>query len=220
MAAFLIPNHYLPWIAFHSELLAFLALPIAFAVVATGRCGVVRMGLLPIVIAVCSTIPLVQYSLGLIAYFGDALMYSLYLFAFLGAYLVGATKNENDLDWLRYFCWAIYCAGLISAYIAVVQWLRLEHSIFIADYGGGGRVGANLAQPNNLATLLLMSGVAAGYLCYRQYLKPWMFWCSLVLLLIGVCMTQSRTALVSAFFLYLTFNFIKPFSLQRKYTAH
>jgi hypothetical protein len=85
----------------------------------------------------------------------------------------------------------------VSAVIALMQALDLGSlGIWTLPFAPGGRAGANLAQPNNLATLLGLGSLALLLLRERGHLGRCASGALLLLLLLGAATTQSRTALL------------------------
>ncbi len=88
----------------------------------------------------------------------------------------------------------LVAAAAVSSQIAVLQWLQLELDIglYAVALGPNMRPYANLAQPNQLATLLVMGTVMAYLLYQRRLLKPWQFAVLGLHLSIGLVLTESR----------------------------
>lgn len=202
-ASWLAPNHYPPWTSFHGEASAFAALCLLCA----ARCvwpPRADFGPAPLVAAGFLILVWIQWSMGQIAYFGDALVSSMYLVGaalawWLGASTVPSRRDQRDpLSWLSV---TIAGAAVLSVFIAALQWLRLEPvlGIFAADRGPDMRAFGNLAQPNHLATLSLMATVLALWLYRRSQLVTWQFVALLVWLSFGLTLTESRSGLLGAF---------------------
>src|SRR5205823_3064791 len=77
--AWLVPNHYFPWPAFHGDIVAAAALlPLALLLAMRWREGV-EVPLFAWVLLAVAAVPVAQWAGGLILYGGDAMMASLYL---------------------------------------------------------------------------------------------------------------------------------------------
>lgn len=200
--SWLAPNHYPPWTSFHNEALTFVAL----AVFGTCQIGWRKIGALPkrawaawawlLAIVGC------QWASGLIGFHGEALLVSLYAVGAGVAWALGFSVVQDRSAALRCLVVVAYMlliAGGLSTYIAAAQWLSVEDSIgiFAVDLGVGGRAVGNLAQPNLLGTLLVMS-VIASYGLYRfQRLGLWVLGLVVLALSFGIVLTESRAALLS-----------------------
>lgn len=196
------PNHYPPWLSFHSEALTFLSLVVVSLAWASRKqtLALDRAVLLPM--ALVGVIWL-QWAAGQIAYSGGAVMNSLYLCGFTLAWLLGSnladesTAGDKVLSWLAGL---LVVAAVISVYIAALQWLDLEagYANLIVERPQGGRPNGNLAQSNHLATLLLMGLVMSVWLYQQHYLRGWQTWALVAWLSFGLTMAQSRAGWLSA----------------------
>jgi O-antigen ligase len=143
-----------------------------------------------------------QYAVGLVVFRSDALMAAAYWLLFGGAVLAGQTIAERNVDLLHGkgllpFWLAWVAAGILSWGMALHQWLDLQvFDLFIANLPPHGRPSANLAQPNNLATLLLLAVAGAIYLYETRTIGLWVWSALIVVLCQGLAMTQSRSVLV------------------------
>lgn len=207
MASWLTPNHYPPWVGFHNEAAMFAALIFFLACSLTNSKSIrLPSSTLAFFVALIAII-WAQWELGLIAYSGDALVSSLFLAGFGFAWYLGArialVSNEQGRV-LIYAATLFVAAACASGFIAVLQWLNQDQSIrfFIAERGSN-RPYANLAQPNLLATLLVM-GVVFVYLLYlRKCIRAWQLLVLTAGLSFGLITTESRAGLLSAFCLGL-----------------
>lgn len=193
LLSWLLPNHYLPWRSAHQEFLSFLS------------CGLLFLGAMPRVIKVdvCFLAVLclcflvfVQYLFGIIFYIGDVLVVCFFLllfgfsYLFSFSYVLGAGR-AGKLAFI--FAYLFLFGALVSFYIGLSQWLQRSDTSFMVHMPVGGRVYANLAQPNNLATLFCI-GIAATIYFYEKFLINRMVGGLLVfVLVVGVSLTQSRT---------------------------
>lgn len=203
LLAWLLPNHYRPWLAAYQDFASFLAgllvlsaLPWQSFVL---RRDVALFFLLPL-------LPPLQWAAGLIHFSGDALLAFLYLAGFAWMLLAGCNL-ARDVSGRRYL--ASLLAGLLvigavlSCWIAWRQWLLLSGSIWVADLALGARPYANLGQPNNLATLLCMGVCGVLYFYERQLLGRLSSGMIVAFLISGIALTQSRTPWVGAVLLLL-----------------
>ena len=199
--AYLLPNHYPPWGAFHSDFLAGVAL-IPLMLWALWQRG--PLPALAVGVAVLSLVPLIQIAAGQINFAGDGWMASLYLMGFSFAVLAGArfvqahSGDSNSLTRLEPMWAGLVVVALISVGIAIHQWLDLQLlGLFIIDLKPGDRPFANLSQPNQLATLLMLGLAGAAFLYESRALGGPVAMTSALVLAFGVGMTQSRTPLLA-----------------------
>ncbi|MCM2345800.1 MAG: Wzy polymerase domain-containing protein [Acidovorax soli] len=194
--AWLLPTHFIPWGAFHADLLMTLALlPAAFWVALRTRRP------LPlntsVLVALCTAcVPLLQFAFGMIHFAGDAWITSSYLFGFALALLIGARFEQlRPGQLLNALFAAIGAAAVLSTGIILYQWLGLSGlGLLTLHFPTGYRPFANLGQPNNLATLLVWGLIALwwGYLSGR--VRGWITVGAAAFVMFGIAATQSRTA--------------------------
>lgn len=191
--AWLVPDHYFPWLASHGDWLAGLGLCFAVVGVLLAHGAVLRVPAIACAAFGLAVVAGLQWAGGLIYFGGDALMAALYLTGFALAVVVGSSVTD-EARVVDAFCIAFVSAGLASAAIAVLQWLRVDLPDWVpmVSVSRGARPGANVAQPNQLATLLVLTGIFAAVLLERARLSA--FWLAVVLglLLPALAITQSR----------------------------
>jgi O-antigen ligase len=197
--AWLVPSHIPPWSAFYNELLAVISLLLwgswIFTSANRGRVLIPRSA---IFIAGIALIPVMQFLSGHISFFGDALMASSYLALCAFGVVVGANLKRFGTKPLELLAWLYLIASITSVYLAANQWLGLtDLGIWLMDFPPNGRPYANLGQPNNLATLLCMGLAASIYLCERGKLGSLFLAAIVMILLIGIAMTRSRTSILA-----------------------
>ncbi len=200
--AYLAPNHYSPWVTFHQEMLAGIAfLPLIFVSLVDWR----RRRNFPLIwwAPFLSIIPLAQMAGGEIFYFSDALVPGLYLLGFglLLSFGSGTPFIKNSSDAIEFatpvFC-AIIFSGVVSLFFQIHQWMNFGWlGVFIVDLKPGGRPYANLAQPNQLATLFLLGQLSLLCLFEQRKIDAVPALLIAALLSFGTGITQSRTAAVS-----------------------
>ena len=193
--AWLIPNHYAPWNAFYNEFFAYVALITLATVVVMGRPPVTFPRTASFVFLL-ALVPPIQFAAGLTYFLGDALMSGFYLAAFAFAITIGLNlAKARGPQFVEGLAWACLVAALISVVLALHQWLGLQQlGIWLIDMRPDGRPYANLAQPNNFATLACIGLAAALYLRERGHFGRTVLYLLAFLLLVGVAMTRSRMA--------------------------
>lgn len=198
--AWLLPNHVPPWMFFLQEAVAacgFALLAIMTLWRARGR----RDWRLPDLVAMVLTFVVAfQYLAGAISHLQTAWMSGLYLLGFLLASQTGATL-ERCRPGRALTILAIGClvAGVLS--MALQAWQLFgpgsdAQSIWVYR-GTAGRPAANIGQPNLLATVQVIGLLGAYWLWRRQRAPSAVLLGLVVLLLIGIALTQSRTGLVN-----------------------
>lgn len=208
------PLHLLPWMSWHSEFLAFFSVG-WFAVVElqlkrkSGNRYLYfpRAALVPLALAV---LVLIQHTCGLIPFFGDALVICFYLVLcsiaiglgymwFLRSMQADSAKGDNSL--LDQLAIVVLTGAVASALIALVQSLDVWDSIdWIFRPGSSRRPGANIGQPNQLATLLIMGTVSLGFLYKMKRVSQSLAILLVLTLALGIAISESRAGLLSLFF--------------------
>lgn len=196
------PDHYPPWTAFHTEVAGFLAAVIALVVCAIWNMRRIKIPLAVFVILALAATGWVQYWVGLLTYGGDALLVTVYLLSYAAAWLWGYQWVETKQKQIPIESVSVFLCfvGLLTAFQITVQWLQLEPYFggWVIDGLKGGRPRANVGQPNQAATMLMMGSVGVAILREREKINSAVMWLALITLMLGTVLTQSRTALLSA----------------------
>jgi len=192
--SFVLPNHYQPWLVAYQEFSIFLGcFFLAFTVLGWKQ---IYFDIPVAALLLLSVFPLVQYGFGVIYFFGDAFVAWSYIFGFGVLVLVGnnlARSRGDSIVFFQVFAGAVLVAAVLSVWIALRQWLMLPGSIWVADLPLDMRPFANMAQPNNLATLLCMGLASVVYFYERSLFNACAASLVAVFLVFGVALTQSRT---------------------------
>lgn len=198
VAAWLVPNHYLPWLSFYNE--GCMALSLALFATATllRREAHYTLPLLALFIVSLVAIPWMHFAVGLISFSGDAWVSSLYLLGFAVAVVIGnqwsGVKSESLAVLLST---ALVAGAVLSSLLGMAQSLN---GGALGIWSVDGRVGmpalGNLGQQNNLATLIGFGSVGLMLLRERGIVSREFSLCILSVLLVGAGLTQSRTALL------------------------
>ncbi len=158
---------------------------------------------------------LAQYFLGVIGFRSDALLAAFYWLVFAMAVLTGSQVQRLNTTLfvgkgLQVFWLAWVVAGVVSLGMALHQWLDLSYfGLFIAEMPPRGRPFANLAQPNHLATLLLLSIAGVLYLYESRALSAGSAWLAITAFCFGLAMTESRSVLLGMVFSLAAFEFMR-----------
>ncbi len=201
-ASWLVPLHFPPWVSWHSEVLAFLAV---LLLAWLGVVGATKKDSAPAISFPFSTAILfglivliwIQASAGVITFGGDALVRTLYLFGCIACIVIGQACRDDRRAYVL-LAGTVLMAAILSVVVACAQVFDLwEGSAWISRMPQVHRPGGNMGQPNQLATLLLM-GIASLLFLYES--KRLGHLASMLLgaiLLSGMAMTESRTSLLS-----------------------
>lgn len=191
----LIPQHYLPWLAAHHDIAALTLVCAAGLLTPKGQV-VPQSWLWALGAALCSVA--VQFGLGLIAFGGDAWIAALYLLAFAGAIAVGHAvgrlwhpKQNGHLDLLAL---GTVTAALVSVAIGLVQWTGSGSLPLPVNFlAHGDRPYGNFAQANNFCTGLFFGLCALCWLRESGRVGALGWALGACVLLFGMAMSGSRT---------------------------
>nr|WP_315480270.1 Wzy polymerase domain-containing protein [uncultured Rhodoferax sp.] len=199
--AWLQSSHFPPWVSFHSEFVAFFAFSIVFVwVLVELAINDEPLKFFGVEIAIVAVLALVvlQVRLHITEYTGDTVVFTVYLLGMIFA--IGAGRQLSQYPYaVELLAWSILLAGGVSVLIALLQSIHSEYQLdFVNPMPNWRRPGANLAQPNHLGTLVLWATVSAIYLSVAKKISkiPLSFLC--IFFLLGLAMTESRTALLGA----------------------
>ena len=216
LISWLLPNHVPPFNTAYQDFLAFSAILLLLIFFPVS----IRLDWRILVVIFFAVLPVFQWCVGTIFFWGDAFLTSAYLL-FFGLSL-SFSSGLSDKEGLRKEFIArlfifLVLAAVLSVWIAARQWLLLSGSLWIADMPPGGRPFANIGQPNNLATLLGMGLFGVLYLYEKHKFSHLVFWALVIVLLFGIALTQSRTPWVvfPAMLLYWLFKWRQDFRLTR-----
>lgn len=207
---YLLPNHYSPWLSVHQEMFAALAFA-PLVIWASLKQGYVPG--LAIAALALSLVPLTQLLVGKVSMASDAWMPFLYLVGFSLCLIAGARLSEFGVDratstasplalpltapWL-----GILFAALMSVGLQIYQWLLLGNGgIYVADLPPNERPFANLAQPNQLATLLMLGMAGVLFFWESGKLRYTVALLAASALIFGLVMTGSRSVFLTLIWL-------------------
>jgi O-antigen ligase len=209
LLSWLVPLHFLPWVSWHSEVLAFLAV---LLLAWYGLFGSARKNPSTTIFSFpVTTIPLIALALliwlqaatGLITFRGDAFVLTLYLAISIAGMALGYAGSDKQKTYTVLAC-ALLLGAFLSAVVAFAQAFELwESSAWISRMPQLRRPGGNLGQPNQLATLLLMGLASVLFLYESGKLGALASGLFALTLLAGVAATESRTGVLSFLILML-----------------
>lgn len=218
LAGWLTATHISPWVSWHAELPFFVAMYGAAAVALwrNRRGDTVTLAAEQAVPAGLLLVLGVQWMGGLVHWHGQALVVALYL-GLVGISMVWgrreATRTVVDGrqipgEWLA---WALVVVGLLSLFVALAQVLEIwEGQPAILRAQVPRRPGANLGQPNHLATLFVMGMAAAVYLQMLGRIGRPVLLMLILVLCVGAAVTESRTGVVSVVALAVWWAWRRP----------
>ncbi len=208
LLAWLQPFHFLPWVSWHSEVLAFLAI---LLLAWYGIFGAAKKNLSAAITFPVTAIPLIalvlliwiQAATGLITFWGDAFVLTIYMLICVAGMALGhASSNEQKTYTL--LAGTLLLGAFLSAVVAFIQAFELWETFpWINRMLQLRRPGGNLGQPNQLATLLLMGLASLLFLFESRKLTALPSGLFALTLFIGLAATESRTGVLSFFILIL-----------------
>lgn len=200
--AWLMPNHYPPWITFHGEVAVFLAL----ICIALPNANAWRTQSFPRFVwwvLVFAIVLLLQWIGGQIQHRGAAIVGLLFVMGFALSVLAGAQKAEMGRFEVAMtaLAWVTIAAATASLYIALLQAIGSEESlgIFAANLPPGWRPFGNLAQSNHLGTLMVMGVIGASHVHNQQLIGRAVLVSLVCFLSLGIAVSESRTAYLGVF---------------------
>lgn len=207
LLSWLVPLHFLPWVSWHSEGLAFFAvftsawMMIARSLGESQKTRAIKVPLLIWPFVVLAVLAVVQGLAGLMPFWGDVVVIWFYAALCITCLTLGFATRADSYSAARSFgspvtllALAFVFAGVASTVVAFAQTFELwEHSSWIARMPGLRRPGGNLAQPNQLATLLLMACASVVFLYESKKASAALSLFILALLCLGLAVTESRT---------------------------
>ncbi|CAM8630350.1 Virulence factor membrane-bound polymerase, C-terminal [Comamonadaceae bacterium] len=205
------PHHVPPWISWYSELMVLLAVLSISLSTAIGHLKIKTIGSSRFLIfpAIFIILPIIQYWAGIIDYFGTAAVHAIYAAgATLAMYV--AYKQKDPREFLKRISLVTVSAAGISIVTSYIQALGIDVDAgLVNQMPQTRRPGANMGQPNHLATLILMALAGVYYLWKIEVISAVMLFIALFIGLSGVAITESKTALFSV--VLMTIFVIKQF---------
>lgn len=215
--AWLIPNHNPPWVSFHGDAWAASLLTVVGMWVTWKSKANTGWQVFTLAVAFLCLMPWLQYALGLIPIWGTAWMSGIYLLGLLFAIQTGEQWEKASPGQCADFVFlAVMLAAVVSTGLQLHQAAGLEpFGIWTLYVSGQSRFYANMAQPNQLASLLLLGLLGCSWGFYRGKLNAWVALCVSCFILFGVVLTESRTA-----WLNLSLLLIGAVTLRAKLPSH
>lgn len=219
--AWLSPFHFNPWRTFSSETLTFISL---LSLIIFFRNKDIKLPVISIIIILISFIPIIQFFFNIIFFFETALLSFVYIFACGLAFLYGFNLNEVNKKKFKIILFGtILFSSIITSIFALTQFLGLEKNIwYIFPMGVGYRIYGNFAQPNNMATFLVMGFISLTFLYLIKKINIIFFVIFGLVLMTSIFFSYSRIGwieLILFIFVTLIYSLIKykEFSLIKVY---
>jgi hypothetical protein len=214
--AWLLPNHFYPWLSAWQE--GPVLLLTALALVGLTQRTRLPWPWLAALVAAALSVGL-QWAVGKIAFGGDALMVLVYLGAFAAALALGSALPEAAADSrvaaLDAVAVGTVIAAVASVAVALVQWTdAVSLGIYAADLPPGFRPFGNLAQPNHLCTAAFLGLCSLAVLRECGRFGRSGFRIVALFLILGMVMSGSRTGWLQMLLLVLL-----ALAMRRRVTA-
>jgi len=218
-----VTDHYLPWVSWHSEMMASLCVIFAFLPILFSAKKTIAIPNECFVFILLFIVALIQSFWGRLIYDSDVIVFAMYVVLIVSAIVTAYAYTANAKDKGRpaeLFSMVFVLSGLILSVQSIIRTLDLSlMSEWVVGIGAHRRPGGNLAQPNHMATMLNLSVVSLCYLRFRLRVREWIFFCALAVMVLGIVISESRTGLLSlnaiAFFIgFWNFSFNKKFKYK------
>ncbi len=200
----LVPNHQLPWTAFHHELLVALALGVMFLLLAGQARQGLRWPVFALVLMALAVVPWLQWAAGMLPKSGTAFISSAYIAGLALAVVLGFSARGTAAERLTgILMLALVLAALLNLPIQLIQWFQLYPddmtsiaSMLITPIARESRPSGSILQPNLLATLQVWALLGLTWLHLERRLNRVVFWLAFVLIVVGLGLTQSRAGML------------------------
>lgn len=193
----LVSTHHLPWPYFNSDFIVAAVLLILWGTILFAHKGPLEIPRIAYLCLAVSVIPLLQYAMGLIEISGQAFLGFFYILGFFLSITLGWVGERIRPRYVADIVFGAFLIGSIASVgLQLQQWLGLEVSPLINMGGDSGRPYANLGQPNQLGTLLLIGVAAVTWFCHRAMLGLTTASIVVVFIALGLALTKSLAAFV------------------------
>ena len=223
--SFFVSSHIPPWMSWHSEAVAWFAVMVLawqsllfqYKQDKNYRLSLPFSALPFLAFLAISTI---QWGVGLVPWNGQVMVIFFYVIVCVVCLSVGFSEYSSSVfNTIKFsstkLLTVLACSMLVvatgSVFITFCQAFSLwESSAWIVRMPDFRRPGGNMAQPNHLATLLVMGMASAAYLQVRVRWSAATTIFILLLLGAGLAATESRTGLLSLFVVLIWWSWKQP----------
>lgn len=188
--AFLNPEHFYPWTTYDAEKYIFYVSSLIFLYFIYCNNDAVNIDtniLILILLFFCSIFLYNLYNFKQYFY-----IFNLYLMNLIVLSVSLKHIYIKTIKVLDFIIITLIVSGCVSAIFSIYQWMSVLQGSFFIYESKGLRFSANLAQPNHLSTLLMLSILSCVYIFNKFKLKLILFF--IPLLLLSLVLTQSRSA--------------------------
>lgn len=186
----------IPIASFNHELLAATAL-LFLGLALSIQISTWQIGWLPLLLLALSVVPVVQWQFGTIFFFGDAFLVFCCLSASAFAWACGSNVASSGLrkDLFLKVAFLFFFLSFVNVFFAVNQYFNLA---LIKDFlvAAGARPFGNLGQPNNFASVLIVSFLCCWYLFEKLIFSRKIYYLLILYICVGLVLAQSRTTLL------------------------
>ena len=210
--AYVLPNHYLPWTSFHAEVWAAAVITFLGAWICWRSRMYARTYMTNLLVALAMVVSLGQFAFGQVSLWGICWINIGYLLGLQLAMLTGEIwERQSPGQCMNYLSIALIAGSLLSLPVEFFQWLNVQWiTPLLMHTPDVYRPFANMAQPNLLADLYLLSLVGVSWQHANQRICGWVAISLAVLLLTGIALTGSRAAGVNVLVLLGFSTILKP----------
>lgn len=195
-----------PWYLFFNNFMVFGAL-IFFMLALIIKFKSIEIPFIFLFFLMISFVPLFQYYFGLIYFFSTAFLSFCYLFLFFITSVIfyNLFKGNNGFKELNIIIFILIIFSLFHCLSSFLQWLNLDvySNIFLKN--DTKRVFGNIAQPNNLSSLILISLVGLIFWFENNFINKKIFYALNFTFLFTIALTQSRAGIL--FFILMMIYF-------------
>ncbi len=203
----LVPNHQLPWSAFHHELLMVVALAAICGVLAWQTRWRLPVSRLAVLVLLAVGLPWLQWAAGVLPKSGTALVSSAYLAALALSIGIGqAAAQELQRSGRRFFdilFGALVLAAVLNVPVQWVQWFQwYDHALeslmllLVTPINPQQRPSGMVLQPNQLATVQVWGLIGLSWFRYHRRIGLGLFLAGFAVVGFGIGLTQSRAGLL------------------------
>ena len=187
--SFLSSEHYFPWPTYESEkftFYAYIVFTLFFLKKKKKNIKFYLINFLILLLLISSIFIFFIYDFKQYYYIFNLYLLNIFIFSII----ISNYGFEKEYS-IKFIVFALLFSGIVSAIFSIYQWLGLFKDSFWIGVSPSIRPFANLAQPNHLATLLLLSLGSCLYFINRYKLYLFVFF--IPLLIFSMILTQSRT---------------------------
>lgn len=200
----LVPNHQLPWSAFHHELVMALSLGLMALLLAWQTRWRMPLSIFAVVLLGLVLVPWAQWAGGIIPKAGTAAVSSSYVAALALAFIVGHAAQANQHRRLIDILFAaLAIAAALNVPVQWIQWLQWYSSdldswvlLLVTPINHLQRPSGMILQPNQLATVQVWGLIGLTWFRHHRALSLPVFVLLFAWIGIGIGLTQSRAGLL------------------------